>query len=44
VALAHPTVPGDIDHPIADDRPVVEPQCLRLDAARGASIVLVATL
>jgi acetyl esterase len=41
VALDHPTLPGDIDHLIADDHAVVERQFQHLEAGRGNRRVLV---
>jgi len=41
VALSYPTLPGDIDHLIADDHAVVERQFQHLEAGRGNRRVLV---
>jgi acetyl esterase/lipase len=41
VALDYPTLPGDIDHLIADDHAVVERQFQHLEAGRGNRRVLV---
>jgi acetyl esterase len=41
MALAYPTLPGDIDHLIADDHAVVERQFQHLEAGRGNRRVLV---
>ena len=39
--LSHPTLPGDLDHLIADDHAVVERQFQHLEAGRGDRRVLV---
>lgn len=39
--LSHPTLPGDVDHLIADDHAVVERQFQHLEAGRGDRRVLV---
>ncbi len=41
VALDYPTLPGDIDHLIADDHAIVERQFQHLEAGRGDRRVLV---
>jgi len=41
VALDYPTLPGDIDHLIADDHAIVERQFQHLEAGRGNRRVLV---
>ncbi|MCZ2829028.1 alpha/beta hydrolase fold domain-containing protein [Modestobacter sp. VKM Ac-2986] len=41
MALSYPTLPGDIDHLIADDHAVVERQFQHLEAGRGNRRVLV---
>lgn len=41
MALSYPTLPGDIDHLIADDHAVVERQFQHLEAGRGDRRVLV---
>ena len=41
MALPYPTLPGDIDHLIADDHAVVERQFQHLEAGRGDRRVLV---
>jgi acetyl esterase len=41
VALSYPTLPGDIDHLIADDHAIVERQFQHLEAGRGNRRVLV---
>ena len=41
MALSYPTLPGDIDHLIADDHAIVERQFQHLEAGRGNRRVLV---